>query len=67
MLQQQIVNFCNEFYKLKMINLNLFNENELNDLMQTLSEIGNNQNEIGNNAIEMYNKIKESFQNINNN
>ena len=67
MIQEQIVNFSDELYKLKMFNLNLFNENELNDLMQTLSEIGNNQNEIGNNAIEMYNKIKESFQNINNN
>ena len=66
MLQQQIVNFCNEFYKLKMINLNLFNENELNDLMQTLSEIGNYQNELGGSAKEIYDKIKESFQIYNN-
>ena len=63
MLQQEIINFINEFYKLKLINLNLFNENELNDLMQTLSEIGNNENEIGYNAREIYNKVKESLQN----
>ena len=63
MLQQEIIKFINEFYKLKLINLNLFNENELNDLMQTLSEIGNNENEIGYNAREIYNKVKESLQN----
>ena len=48
-----------------MINLNLFNENELNDLMQSLFEIGINDDEIGNSAKLIYNRIKESFQ-INN-
>jgi hypothetical protein len=65
MIEQQIVNFIIEFYNLNMINLNLFNENELNDLMQSLFEIGINDDEIGNSAKLIYNKIKESFQ-INN-
>ena len=65
MIEQQILNFIIEFYNLNMINLNLFNENELNDLMQTLFEIGINDDEIGNSAKLIYNKIKETFQ-INN-
>ena len=65
MIEQQIVNFIIEFYNLNMINLNLFNENELNDLMQSLFEIGINDDEIGNSAKLIYNRIKESFQ-INN-
>ena len=36
MIQKQIVNFINESYNLKMINLNFFNENELNDLIQNI-------------------------------
>ena len=65
MIEQQILNFIIEFYNLNMINLNLFNENELNDLMQSLFEIGINDDEIGNSAKLIYNRIKESFQ-INN-
>ncbi len=62
MIQQQMVNFVIEFYNLNMLNLEIFNENELNDLMQTLSEIGINEDEIGNSARLIYDKIKESFQ-----
>ncbi len=66
MIQKQIVNFINESYNLKMINLNFFNENELNDLMQTLYEIGDNENEIGYSARIIYDKIKESIEENNN-
>ena len=66
MIQKQIVNFINESFNLKMINLNFFNENELNDLMQTLYEIGDNENEIGYSARIIYDKIKESIEENNN-
>ena len=64
MIQNQIIFLFEEYFKLNLFNLNIFQDYELNDIMQTLYEIGNNyENNLNEQAQILYENIKNNFNN----
>ena len=64
MIQNQIIFLFEEYFKLNLFNLNVFQDFELNDIMQTLYEIGNNyENNLNEQAQILYENIKNNFNN----
>ncbi len=64
MIQNHNIFLFEEYFKLNLFNLNVFQDFELNDIMQTLYEIGNNyENDLNDQAQIVYENIKNNFNN----